>query len=122
MNDVTGRPTTLRAVDLQAFFRPRTVAAIGASDTPQRPNATMYRKIQGWARANGATVYPVNPNRETVDDEPCFPSVLDVPAAVDLAVILVGDAVEVLREVIEKKARFAVVFAAGFAEVGPEGE
>ena len=33
-----------------------------------------------------------------------------------------GDALPALEEAIEKKARFAVVFAAGFAEVGAEGE
>src|SRR5205807_1554044 len=41
---------------------------------------------------------------------------------IDLAAILVGDAVPGLEQVIEKKAKYAVVFAAGFAEVGDEGE
>jgi acyl-CoA synthetase (NDP forming) len=109
-------------VDLETFFRPRTVACIGASDTPQRPNTAMYEKIKRWAAGAGATVFPVNPNRDTVGDAACFPTILDVPADVDLAVILVGDALEVLPQVIEKKARFAVVFAAGFAEVGVDGE
>ncbi|HWW54646.1 MAG TPA: acetate--CoA ligase family protein, partial [Acidimicrobiales bacterium] len=120
--DVTGRPIKRRAVDLDTFFRPRTVACIGASDTPQRPNTAMYEKIKRWAAAAGATVYPVNPNRESIGDVACYPTILDIPADIDLAVILVGDALEVLPQVIEKKARFAVVFAAGFAEVGAEGE
>src|SRR5689334_19642074 len=120
--DVTGRPVRPRDVDLATFFRPRTVAVIGASDTPQRPNTAMYTKIRAWAEAHGATVHPVNPNRDSIDGVACYPSILDVPGDIDLACILVGDAVEVLPEVIEKKARFAVVFAAGFAEVGRDGE
>jgi acyl-CoA synthetase (NDP forming) len=120
--DVTGRPVQPRSVDLATFFRPRTVACIGASDTPQRPNTAMHEKITRWAAAAGATVFPVNPNRDTVGGARCYPSITDVPGDVDLAVILVGDALEVLPQVIEKKARFAVVFAAGFAEVGAEGE
>ena len=120
--DVTGRPVSPRAVDLDVFFSPRTVAVVGASDTPQRPNTAMYQKISSWAEAAGARVFPVNPNRDQIDGVACHRSVLDVPADVDLAVILVGDALPALEEAIEKKARFAVVFAAGFAEVGAEGE
>jgi acyl-CoA synthetase (NDP forming) len=120
--DVTGRPVVLRNLELDLFFRPRTVAVIGASDTPQRPNTAMYEKIKRWAEAAGAAVYPVNPNRETVGDSACYPSILDVPADIDLAAILVGDPIDVLPEIIDKKTRFAVVFAAGFAEVGRRGE
>ncbi|MHB8670577.1 MAG: acetate--CoA ligase family protein [Acidimicrobiales bacterium] len=120
--DATGRPVALRAVDLDGFFRPRTVAVIGASDTPARPNTAMYQKIRAWAQAAGATVYPVNPNRERIGEDACYPSLAEIPGDVDLAVILVGEAVDALEEAIEKKARFAVIFAAGFAEVGAEGE
>jgi acetate---CoA ligase (ADP-forming) len=120
--DVTGRPVDARPLDLATFFRPRSVAVIGASDTPRRPNSAMYVKIKRWAEQAGASVHPVNPNRDQIDGVPCHPSILDVPGDIDLACILVGDALEVLPQVIEKKTRFAVVFAAGFAEVGREGE
>jgi acyl-CoA synthetase (NDP forming) len=120
--DVTGRPTALRELDLDVFFHPKTVAVIGASDTARRPNTAMWRKIRTWAEHTGATVYPVNPNRDEIDGVRCFPSVLDVPGDLDLAVILVGQAVEMFETVLEKKPRYAVIFAAGFNEVGPEGE
>ena len=119
--DVTGRPTELRDVDLRGFFAPQTVAVIGASDNPKRPNAAMTRKIVAWAEEHGATVHLVNPNRATIDGRPCFTSVLDVPGDVDLAVILVRDAVDAYEEVLAKKARFAVIFSAGFAETGAAG-
>jgi acyl-CoA synthetase (NDP forming) len=120
--DVTGRPIEPRAVDLDTFFRPRTVAVIGASDSARRPNTAMTTKIRTWAEHAGADVYLVNPNRDEIGGLKCYPSILDVPDDVDLAAILVGDAVPALEQVIEKKAKFAVVFAAGFAEVGAEGE
>src|SRR5438067_3031544 len=120
--DVTGRPVALRTVDLDTFFHPRTVAVIGASDTPQRGPTAMYDKISAWAAATGATVFPVNPNRDTIRGARCYPSILDVPADVDLACIFVDDVAGVLAQVVEKKARFAVAFAAGFAEVGQQGE
>jgi acetate---CoA ligase (ADP-forming) len=119
--DVTGRAVSARPIDLDAFFHPRSVAVIGASDTPRRPNTAMWAKIRQWAEGAGAAVHPVNPNRDDIDGMPCFATILDVPGDVDLACILVADPLEVLPQVIEKKVRFAVVFAAGFAEVGREG-
>lgn len=113
---------TLREVDLATFFRPKTVAVIGASDTPKRPNTSMTVKIRTWADTHGATVYLVNPNRDTVDGQPCYPTISDVPVEVDLAAVVVGDPMAVLPDVIDKGVKFAVVFAAGFSEVGGEGE
>lgn len=120
--DVTGRPTQLRDVDLASFFRPRTVAVIGASDTERKPNTAMWRKLRAWGETFGATVVPVNPNRETLDGLTCYKSIGDVPGEIDLAAILTGNAVEVLEDVIDRKVAYAVVFAAGFNEVGAEGE
>jgi acyl-CoA synthetase (NDP forming) len=120
--DVTGRPTALRDLDLDTFFHPKTVAVIGASDAGRRPNTAMWRKIRTWGENAGAAVYPVNPNKDEIDGVKCYPSIIGVPDEVDLAVILVGQAVEMFETVLEKKPKFAVIFAAGFNEVGPEGE
>ncbi|MBV8296430.1 MAG: CoA-binding protein, partial [Acidimicrobiia bacterium] len=120
--DVTGRPVELRSIDLDTLFSPKAVAVIGASDNPRRPNTAMTAKIREWAQKAGADVYLVNPNRDEIAGLKCYPSVGDVPADIDVAAILVGEAVPALEEVIDKKAKFAVVFAAGFAEVGGQGE
>ncbi|HVN51414.1 MAG TPA: CoA-binding protein, partial [Acidimicrobiales bacterium] len=120
--DLNGRPTRLRDVDLDTFFRPRTVAVVGASDTAGRPATNMWRKLRDWADTFGATVTPVNPKRTELDALACVPTIHDVPGGpVDLAVILVGDAVAAFAEVAAAKARFAVIFGAGFAEVGGDG-
>ena len=120
--DVTGRPTALRDLDLDTFFHPKSVAVIGASDAGRRPNTAMWRKIRTWGENAGAAVYPVNPNKDEIDGVKCYPSIIDVPGDIDLAVILVGQAVEMFETVLEKKPKFAVIFAAGFDEVGAEGE
>ncbi len=120
--DVTGQPTRLREVDLDTFFRPRSVAVIGASDAPRRPATGMWRKLRDWADAFGATVTPVNPKRTELDGLTCVPTIADVPGGpVDLAVILVNDSVTAFEEVAAAKAKFAVIFGAGFAEVGGTG-
>jgi acyl-CoA synthetase (NDP forming) len=121
--DVTGRPTALRDLDLSPFFAPKTVAVIGASDTPHRPNTLMWQKLRQKVEPGGATVYPVNPNKDEVDGVKAYPSILEVPGddPLDLTVILVGDALAVVPDVIKRGSKFAVVFAADFAETGAEG-
>ena len=119
--DVSGRALALRDVDLDRFLHPRTVAVIGASEASRKPNTAMTRKIKGWADAHGATFYPVHPTHETVLGERCYPTVFDVPGDLDLAVILTGKAVDTFEEVLQRKAAFAVIFAAGFAEAGKDG-
>src|SRR5213078_5190168 len=90
--DVTGRPVALRELDLDTFFRPRSVAVLGASDTEGAPSAALTRKIKAWGEHFGATIHPVNPNRESVFGVHCAASIADVEGDIDLAVILTGNA------------------------------
>ncbi|PNG17207.1 acetate--CoA ligase family protein [Streptomyces cahuitamycinicus] len=120
--DVSGRPLHAGVPDLDRFFRPRSVAVVGASDAEGRPNTGITRQLADWAERVGARLHPVHPSRPAVFGIPCLPSVADLPEQVDLAVVLVGDPVPVIEELAEAKTRFAVVFASGFAETGPEGE
>ncbi len=122
LDDVSGRPLRLREVDLDTFLHPRTVAVIGASETRGKPNTAMTRRIKEWADANDATFFPVHPVHEAVLGVRCYPSIADVPGDIDLAVILTGRAVESFEEVVARRARFAVIFAAGFSEAGADGE
>ncbi|MCX4990241.1 MULTISPECIES: acetate--CoA ligase family protein [unclassified Streptomyces] len=119
--DVSGRPLYADAPDLDRFFRPESVAVIGASDTEGRPNTGITRQLIGWAERVGARLHPVHPTRRTVFGLPCLPSVADLPEQVDLAVLLVGDPLPVIEELAEAKVKFAVAFASGFAETGAEG-
>ncbi len=120
--DVSGRPLQLRDVDIDAFLHPKTIAVIGASDTSAKPNTAMTRKFSAWAQKNGATFYPVHPERETVLGQACYKTVFDIPGDIDLAIILTGRAEETFQEVLARKAKFAVIFAAGFSETGAEGK
>lgn len=119
--DVSGRPLYADVPDLDRFFRPGSVAVIGASDAEGRPNTGVTRQLIGWAERVGARLYPVHPTRGSVFGLPCVPSVADLPEQVDLAVLLVADPLPVVEELSEAKVRFAVAFASGFAETGEEG-
>src|SRR5205085_621708 len=61
LTQASGNVTALRAIDLDTFFRPRSVAVIGASDTPNKPTSAMTRKIRAWSEQFGADFHPVNP-------------------------------------------------------------
>jgi acyl-CoA synthetase (NDP forming) len=95
---------------------------IGASETRGKPNSAMTRRIKEWADAHDAAFFPVHPVHEAVLGVRCYPSIADVPGDIDLAVILTGRAVESFEEVVARRARFAVIFAAGFSEAGADGE
>ncbi|MEV0092530.1 acetate--CoA ligase family protein [Streptomyces sp. NPDC050738] len=119
--DVSGRPLYAAVPDLDRFFRPESVAVVGASDAEGRPNTGITRQLIAWAERVGARLHPVHPTRETVFGLPCVPSVADLPEQVDLAVLLVGDPLPVIEQLGEAKVKFAVAFASGFAETGDEG-
>ncbi|WP_409237710.1 acetate--CoA ligase family protein [Streptomyces sp. PA5.6] len=119
--DVSGRPLYSGVPDLDRFFRPASVAVVGASDAEGRPNTGITRQLIAWAERVGARLHPVHPTRRSVFGLTCFPSVADLPEQVDLAVLLVGDPLPVIEQLAEEKVRFAVAFASGFAETGEEG-
>ncbi|MFJ2266004.1 acetate--CoA ligase family protein [Streptomyces sp. NPDC087849] len=119
--DVSGRPLHAPVPDLDRFFRPESVAVIGASDAEGRPNTGITRQLIGWAERVGARLHPVHPSRESVFGRACSPSVADLPEQVDLAVLLVGDPLPVIEELGQAKVKFAVAFASGFAETGEAG-
>ncbi|WAU85649.1 acetate--CoA ligase family protein [Streptomyces sp. Qhu-G9] len=119
--DVSGRPLYAGVPDLDRFFRPESVAVVGASDTEGRPNTGITRQLLAWAERVGARLHPVHPTRESVFGIPCVAAVTDLPEQVDLAVLLVADPLPVIEQLGETKVRFAVAFASGFAETGAEG-
>ncbi|MFI1048307.1 acetate--CoA ligase family protein [Streptomyces griseoruber] len=119
--DVSGRPLYSTVPDLDRFFRPESVAVIGASDAEGRPNTGVTRQLVGWAERVGARLHPVHPTRASVFGIPCVASVADLPEQIDLAVLLVADPLPVIEQLAAAKVRFAVVFASGFAETGEAG-
>ncbi|MFE0701957.1 acetate--CoA ligase family protein [Streptomyces sp. NPDC058872] len=119
--DVSGRPLHAPVPDLDRFFRPGSVAVVGASDTEGRPNTGITRQLFGWAERVGARLVPVHPTRTSVFGIDCVPSVRALAEPVDLAVLLVADPLPVIEELADTKVKFAVAFASGFAETGEAG-
>jgi acyl-CoA synthetase (NDP forming) len=112
---------TSHARPLDALLRPRGIAIIGASDDPTRIGGRplAYLKARGFA----GHILPVNPNRATVQGLPAFPDIAGLPTAPDAAIVAIpGEgAVEAVRDLGARGCKAAIVFTAGFAEIGPEG-
>ncbi len=57
------------------------VAVIGATDHPTKYGGIIYRDL----KRRGIRVLAVNPYRETVDGDPCWKTVLDLPETPSIA-------------------------------------
>lgn len=106
---------------LHTLFNPRSIAVIGASDTPGRVGYSLFRNLNSNGFAG--SVYPVNPNRDSVQGVKAYPNMAALPQRVDLAVIATRAPTvpDVVDECIASGALSAVVISAGFSEVGEEG-
>jgi acetyltransferase len=108
--------------DLSALFAPERVAVVGATDREGSVGRALMENLSTF----DGEVLPVNPNRETVLGETCYPRIDAVPdtSSVDLAIIVVpaSEAVDVLRQVGETGIGTVVVITAGFSETGDRGQ
>jgi len=106
---------------LRTFFKPRSVALIGATEKAGSVGRTILTNL--IASPFGGTVYPVNPKRPSVLGIQSHPSVSAIPEQVDLAVIVTPPASipGIIEECGKAGVPTAVVISAGFKEVGEEG-
>ncbi|HML00132.1 MAG TPA: acetate--CoA ligase family protein [Acidimicrobiales bacterium] len=105
--------------DLEEFFHPRAVAIVGSVNRRARPEQLRAAYSERW----GDRWFLVNARGGQVGDIPVYRHVTDIPCEVTLAVINVGTALVAgaLEECGKHGVRYAIVFSAGFSEVGPEG-
>ncbi len=108
-----------RDSSLGSFFRPKTVAVIGASE---KPGGVGRALIENLGTFTGA-LYPVNGQRDTVFGRKAYKTIGAVPTQVDLAVIATPAPTVpgIIRECVAAGVKAAIVISAGFKEAGPEG-
>jgi len=108
-------------VDLEDLFHPDAIAVVGASENFGSIGGKPLRNLihHGYK----GEIYPVNPKYEEIAGYRCYPSLLDVPGTIDVALLAVSQArtLEALRDCARKKVKYVMLFGAGFAEVGEEG-
>lgn len=105
---------------MSALMAPRSIAVVGASDSPGRIGGRVVARLKETYQGK---IIPVNPSRDTVQDLPARPSITDLDAATDLAIVATPAAgvADVARECAAKGVRAMLVLSAGFAETGEAG-
>ena len=111
-------------MSLDPFFKPKSVAVIGATTkTHKLGYAVLDNLVNGGYLKDERKVFPINPHEKTILGLSAYPSVVEVPDAIDLAVIVIPYPVvpEALRTCGEKGIQAAIIISAGFREAGMEG-
>ncbi len=116
-----GAKSIIEPCSLDGIFRPRSVAVIGASSTKLTiGRQILHNLIQGEFQGK---VFPVNPHADVIHSIKAYPSVLDIPDPVDLALVIVPreHVAKVVEECGKKGVKGVVVISAGFKEAGAKG-
>jgi acyl-CoA synthetase (NDP forming) len=110
-----------RRFTLDALLSPRSVALVGASENAARIGGRPLRYLsQGGFKGK---VYPINPNRASVQGLTAYASISSLPETPDVAILAVPAAatLQALKECADRGVKAAIIFSAGFAETGDEG-
>lgn len=115
------REKQARIASMAHLFRPRSVAVVGASDRRGTIGHALMQNL--LSQDFTGKIYPVNPKRLKVGGLTCYPSMVEVPDVVDLALVAVSakKVLSVVGQCAVKKVYTAVIISAGFAETGEAG-
>jgi acetate---CoA ligase (ADP-forming) len=108
---------------LDAFFEPKSVAVIGASNDPEKLGHAVVKNLIDGGFIKHGKIFPINLNAKEILSQPAFPSVLDIEDQIDLAVIVIPypHVPKALQTCGEKGIPAVIVISAGFREAGKEG-
>jgi acetyltransferase len=117
MADMKGR----HVLGLDKFFKPESVAVIGASNNPLKGGYMVIRNLLKFDYKG--KIYPVNPREREILGLKSYPSVKSIPESVDLAFVIVPREIVpgVIQECADKGIKCIIVSSAGFKESGEEG-
>jgi acetyltransferase len=106
---------------LDAIFKPKNVAVIGATENVGSVGRTVLWNL--LSNPFGGTVFPVNPKRPGVLGIKAYPSIKDVPEQVNLAVIVTPppSVPAIIQDCVDLGIPGAIIISAGFKEIGAEG-
>ncbi len=107
--------------NLDKIMKPRAIAVVGASTKAHTIGSDIMKRLQEYGFTG--PIYPVNPKGGVIEGLEAYPSVLDIPGEVDLAIVVVNSkfVLSTIDQCYEKGVGGLVVISAGFKETGEEG-
>ena len=103
---------------MKHIMEPSAVAVIGASaEDGKIGNSVMRNLIDGGYEGD---LYPVHPKADQILGHQCYPSIVDVPGNVDIAIFCIPAqfVAGVIAECGQKRVSGAILIPSGFAEIG----
>lgn len=106
---------SLQEAVMKEFFKPKSVAVIGASKNPGKVGFSVVKNLKD--SGFGGNVYCVNPNYSELMGYPCFKSIESLPQT-DLAVLVVPPkaCIDAVAELGKRGTKAVIVISAGFGE------
>jgi acyl-CoA synthetase (NDP forming) len=109
--------------NLELFFKPKTIAVVGASANPIKIGHAALKNI--LISNYQCKLYPVNLDEEEILGLKCYKKLSDISGSIDLVLISVPANIvsSIIKDCVEKKVKYIIIITSGFSEIGNhEGE
>jgi len=106
---------------MKLFLEPKSVALVGISRRTGKGSFNILESLINYGF--GGEIYPVNPNAHQILGIKVYPSVNDLPAPVDVAVISTprSHVLNAIRDCADKGIKAIIINSQGFADADEEG-
>jgi len=103
---------------LESFFKPKTIAVVGASRNTTKIGHEALKNI--LISDYECEVYPINPHEKEILGVKCYKGVTQVPVDLDLVIVSVPAKIvpQIMCDCVEKKVKNAIIISSGFSEIG----
>ena len=103
---------------LESFFKPKTIAVVGASRNTTKIGHEALKNI--LISDYECEVYPINPHEKEILGVKCYKRVTQVPVDLDLVIVSVPAKIvpQIMCDCVEKKVKNAIIISSGFSEIG----
>lgn len=101
---------------MNSFFNPKSIAIIGASETPGKVGYILMKKLEKYK----GKIIPINPKRETILGKKTYKKITDYKEKIDLTIIATPKktVLPILKDITKKETKNIIIITAGFKEIG----
>jgi acetyl coenzyme A synthetase (ADP forming)-like protein len=104
--------------DLTTFFKPNSIAVVGASRDSRKIGHAALKNI--LISDYECEIYPINPREKEILGLKCYKKITDVPENIDLVLISVPAPIvpQILKDCVKKNVKNVIIISSGFSEAG----